>query len=270
MFGRLWQSYLGWIRAVRAMPLVGRRHGAEARLAFIAALEAGEGTEQTTSTLDWTAIRSACLKQMREVGSYCSHTIIRDLVAGQNVLKWRVDVVAPKRFHVTQEALDSALGTLRDEWVSIGDKNFQNAGFWFQTEDRNAGINESLSIDGLLQIVDSRNPDSCTLIRYEHAGYLVARYASADLAAADSLLAAYAIDAAADLEVWIEAGTKRIIKGQVSKREESQEIGRVVQAFTCFDEPIDVQPPPWLNAVPIPSGGYKGVDDRIPILRHHQ
>jgi hypothetical protein len=263
-----------WLsRADGPLSLLKRRGRSDAKLAKIVSLDTAKLTESTRADLNWETIRSECLERMLEVNSYCSRSIIEDLSAKKIVMQWRVDFVAPDRWHVTQEAEDRELGILMDEWVSIGDQNYQNSGMWFETDgDLNRKTIRCLSINGLRQIVCAGDPVATALFQHQRSTYLVARYPRALAASSDeSLFAPFAADEAApDLEIWIDVASKHVIKGVMSRNNGTGEIGRVSQVFACFNEAIRVEPPPWLNAVRDPSGGYSVVNVRLPKVHHHR
>jgi hypothetical protein len=263
-----------WLsRADGPLSLLKRRGRTDAKLAKIVSLDTAKLTESTRSDLNWKTIRLECLERMTRVNSYCSRSIIEGLSPKKIVMQWRVDFVAPERWHVTQEAEDRELGTLMDEWVSIGDQNYQNAGMWFRTEgDLNRKTTQCLSINGLMQIVCAADPVATAFFQHERSTYLVAQYPRALAVSSDaSLFAALAADeAATDLEIWIDVGSKHVIKGVMSRNNGADEIGRVSQVFACFNEAIRVEPPSWLNAVRDPSGGYTVVNVRLPKVHHHR
>ena len=77
-----------------------------------------------------------CIQAAASATSYSVRSTVRNLAepklqsSGYVSLAWRMNFQHPDRFFVTQQMFDPDMGELGDQWVSVGNKNYQNAGFW--------------------------------------------------------------------------------------------------------------------------------------------
>jgi hypothetical protein len=72
-------------------------------------------------------------------------------------------------------------------------------------------------------------------------------------------------------QIWVNTGTWLLER--VDCRAEGllpeDEDGFIVQAFTCFDEDVVVDPPPWLNVGTSSSGNMVVRGDAVAVVEHH-
>ena len=238
-----------------------------------------------TESLDWSAALTRSLDLSREARSYCSVTILKDRRQDRlkhwdhEVVRWRVDFVKPSRYHVTQQAWDWQRGELLEEWVSIAEENFQNSGFWICTEgERNQKLNQALSLEGLLAILDplrDMKPVRIGVYQDLKERYLLLEYDTP--ASGGGLLKEVCrefVGGNCHVQIWIHLKTGFLAKAQftIQGTKMDGELGDVEihKLFACHNDNIKVEPPPWLNAVQIEGNKFEIVERRIPILRHHR
>lgn len=259
-----------------------RRNRVELRLARLLELDAASLVQPGEPEVGWPALRLDCLRKMSRSRTYCSRTVVRDFtnekLAARDfiVIQWRTDFVYPDRWHVTQEAVDGELGVLWDEWITIGEYNYQNMGLWLQTANNlQEGLNRRLSLQGLMGVVTERTPDEVRARRHGPHSYMLARYPAKSLGVFASCF--WGIDEndltamnLGPLSVWVDATSKDISKGEIFAYDGSRRTGSISQVFACFEEAIEVRPPAWLNGIPGEDGGFTVTDTKVAAVPHHR
>lgn len=73
-----------------------------------------------------------------------------------------------------------------------------------------------------------------------------------------------------EVQIWLDMRTDYLVRGTIRLDGETQEGKEFCQAFTCFDQDIVVEPPPWLNLASDSAGGMIVTDEEeVPVLPHH-
>jgi hypothetical protein len=255
----------------------------EAKLRSLFLMSKESAVEDSMATVDWRDIALESQKLTQEAKSYCSHTIVKDSTAenlaptDHIVGKWRLDFVNPDRYHITQELWDVELGDIHDEWVTIGRENYENAGLWRRTDD---GVNDeqnmALRVDSMLDILRNEEPIVSEVYQYEGRRYLILNYGtplSGGVSRGFPLLCKD-LKGTCEIQTWISLETGLFVKGKILYEGETPDgefaQGEVHQMFTCYDEDVNVSPPPWINVAPDSEGNLRVVNQKVPILRHHQ
>jgi hypothetical protein len=231
---------------------------------------------------DWRDIARESQKLTQEAKSYCSHTIVKDPTA-ENLAprdyilgKWRLDFVNPDRYHISQELWDVELGDIYDEWVTIGKENYQNTGLWMRTDD---GVNDeqnmALRVDSMLDILRNEEPIVSEVYQYEGRRYLILNYGtpvSGGVIRGFPLLCKD-LKGTCEIQIWISLETGLFVKGKIVYEGKTPDgefaQGEVHQMFICYDEDVNVSPPPWVNVAPDSEGNPRVVNQKVSILRHH-
>lgn len=216
--------------------------------------------------------------------SYCSRAVIRyptdnqlesrNHIAGQ----WRADFAGPDRWHVSQEMWDSELGLVHDVWISIGKQNFQNMGLWMQDDGLEKDeLNRKLSVEYLLPILIDLEPASAATLQHHDVNYLILKYLPPipERYRNGFLQISNEPNIEWQIEIWLDMHTDDLVRGTIcgithTASEELLEI-EISQAFTCFDQDVVVEPPPWLNLSPTSEEGEMIVTDEkeVAIVSHH-
>lgn len=230
------------------------------------------------------ALVDRCRDATRATRTCCAWIVHRDpnneqlSVQGYLLNCWWIDFERPDSFLVTQQTWDKKLGNLFDQWVSVGDDTYQNAGFWLRGEKgAHRQFHEAYSIDGTFTFVEAlttSNVPSVFELRKDDSGcYFHIRYD--DPARRHGLLTSVGelVRWACTVDVWISVDDAWLNKVQVSiagvDRRGDRRYFEEHRAYGCQNERINVDPPPWLNAVPSADGKFKIIDDRVPVLHHY-
>lgn len=254
------------------------------RLSFLLGLAGDTVSPDPDATAKAKDALARAMEDVRTTESYCSQYVVKDLALTQlkdhdySAYGARIDYAAPGRYHVTQQAwLDPPGRYVYDEWISVGDENFQNMGLWFRSEDGlNAAQNQKFSLRELTQRlarigaadrIDSQTigTGSYWLLSY---GDLQRRSQLADLRLCDPLALG-----SCDLRLWIDAKSETIAKTQLTLRGTDKD-GKnlhiaINQVFGCHGEAITVTPPPRLNAVQAADGKLTITDSNVIAIPHH-
>ena len=224
-----------------------------------------------------------CAKATSKAESYCSRFSIKDksiesLKQGDYVyFKCRLDYVRPDRYHVTQTAWDPELGVLWDEWVTIENKNYQNAGLWARTEDgRNDKLNQHLSTKNLMDILLNENPVFSNTYRYRGKRYLLIEYkvqGSEDFVSPIMEACTSLLSGRCQIYMWIDLDAGFLAKGELlvqGQTTEGEHLDLAIQqVFVSYNQDIKVVPPPWLNVTMNSKGESIITNTEVPILHHH-
>jgi len=241
-----------------------------ARLDRLSSLSIETTKRVENSGIDWRELARKSEAVTGDAEAYCSRTIIRDYMleepkpADDIISQWRTDFVRPDRWHVTQQMWDPELGDLWDEWVSIGGENYQNAGLWTLTEPgQNDLLNQSLSIGSMIEFLNLV-PDALGVYSQEGTQYLLLEYSISDFR--NNPLFAVCEDVGCQVQVWIQTASGFVVKGSLQSNDSSVHID---QMYTCFNEPVEVVPPPWLNATLDSVGTLRITNTKIPVVPHY-
>ncbi len=261
----------------------GKKPSTEANLDSLRDLSKDTAIREPDNVVDPKETALHCAKVTGEARRYSSRTLLSDftdesLKPNDYVgIQWRMDFVRPDRYHVTQDMWDTERGEPRDQWVSIGKENYQNAGVWYQTEDgRNDEHNHSLVVDDLLQLLINHDPITSEVYRYGESHYLLIEYRTpipSKLFRANMEEFASLLHSDCSVHLWIDLATGFLAKGEMmvkgqTKAGEGIHIS-IQQVFTNYNEFIKVNPPPWLNAVRTAEGNLQIVERKLPLVRHH-
>ena len=256
---------------------------ATARLAELIALSKATSVEPATGFSDWSDLLSRSLELAKQASTYCSVKLVKDLRDGglkdkdYVAMRWRVDFVKPDRYHVTQTVWDAGQ-SLRDHWVSVGKENYQDIGLWMRTKDLyKEGTNQFISLSSTLKLLDtlrSVKPTNIGVYGHLHKQYLLLEYDNPASREGPLKMCALLSDGNCRIHVWISLDTALFAKAQVIVQGTSTE-GKpldleVHQAFSCYNEKISVDPPPWLNIVLDANGKGKIVNEKRVVLLHYE
>ncbi len=263
-------------------------HGAaptpNAKLSFLLGLPEKTAMPDAATSTGATNVLARAIEKARNAESYCSQYVVRDFALTQlkdhdfAAYGARIDYTAPDRYHVTQQAwLDTGSKYVFDEWVSVGDDNFQNSGLWFRTRDGvNGAQNRKLSLRELVQklarigvprgigevTVGTRNYLQYTFEALLRRGEEGERLFCGPLASGDC-----------ELRLWIDAKSETLAKAHLSLRgrgKGGKSVHVVVsQVFDCHGEAINITPPPRLNAVDAPDEKFMVTDANVAAMPHH-
>lgn len=124
-------------------------------------------------------------------------------------------------------------------------------------------LNRVLSIDSMIALL-RRKPEDVAIYSAEGTRYLVLDYSSFGIH--ENQLLAVCEDIGCQVEIWIHPPSNFVVKGTVKSNDLAMQIDQI---FTCFNEPVVVEPPPWLNATPDVDGSLRITDTRIPYVPHY-
>jgi len=223
-----------------------------------------------------------CINSVQASRSYSGRTFIRDLTA--NDLKkyryicqeWRFDYSAPNAIHVSQKFMDIELGWLYDEWITINEDHYQNAGIWMykkrsDTHESYLDRNKILKIDNLLSILKDEKPIKVVECSYKGVPYMQLIYS---LDTTHPCVSTYGFDQDykyITAHLWINQKTSMLAKGSYifDGKVPGTFRGDFQQVYTNYDASFEVKPPPWLNVEPNEDGEDIIVNTNVPIVRHY-
>ena len=193
--------------------------------------------------------------------SYCSLNIVfefsikklkhKDFIS----LYRRMDFVAPDKFHVTQDAYDAELGEVGDEWVSIGDKNYQNTGLWMPTDDRyNIEGNEALKMDKYFEILRHNKPINQEVSTKDKERYLILEYQMPLHGKLDDTFPEFPENLTSYIYLWINFDSGYFIRGELVIKEKNNIVGKYIDVYACHNENIKIEPPILNTTAPDEKG----------------
>lgn len=217
---------------------------------------------------NWSEIAASGGMNTGEARTYSSRTVFklpadprlesRNFVAGT----WRLDFQQPDRYHVSQEIWEPD-GSVYDEWVTVANREFHNAGLWAQTDEVSWGpLNQTLSVSNLVTIMQHNKAALVQGCQRGRRRYLIIEYANPVLGDTapgfrEWIEASYA-DGDCKVRVWLDMRSKLLVKGEIfGNRLEVQ------QVYANYNQNNRVDPPPWIN---VENGII--VNTKVPILRH--
>ena len=173
---------------------------------------------------------------------------------------------------------DGKLGNVFDQWVSVGEDTYQNAGLWMRGEKgAHRQFHDAYSIDGTLAFVEALAttdiPRAYEVRKDDSGSYFHFRYD--DPASRRGPLAGMEeiVQSACIVDVWLGVDDAQLKKVQISiagiDRDGNRGYSEEHRAYGCHNECVIVTPPPWINAVPSDEGGFTIIDDRVPVVEHY-
>ena len=246
----------------------------ETRLQKLINLSINTATKGTSSDVDDPkGIALKCVEKTEVARAYSTRRIFWNLTSNSRdcLIQHRCDFIAPDRYHVSQVMWDSNRELYYDEWVTLGNQHYQNAGLWtlsgnpekvnnYREDDSYLLVNYFLTV---LRIDKSVSSDS---YQYQGSNYLVLKYenTSVDLVGPEQEIK--------ELRIWISLDTyllakvELIIQGQTPKGDEI--LTEMQHAFTAYNEKIEVRPPAKFHS-PDAEGKFLIQHTEIENLPHH-
>ncbi len=228
---------------------------------------------------DWQTIVINSLKNTDEATTYSSLRVIQvySQKQPQEIMRHRLDFERPSSFFISQQAFDRKFGDLYDQWVSIEKQNYQNAGLWSRTEDeRNRGVNLSLSVKNYVEILRSNIPDNYQVYTFNNKKYLLLEFKppiSGKLSPLLKDIIEYSSEPVQNdclISIWIDIASELLTKTEVYVQDKIHGEVSFAQVFACYNEGIKVVPPPWLNTSRNPDGNLMITDQKLPMLSHFE
>jgi len=155
---------------------------------------------------------------------------------------WRGDFIRPDKIHVSQSLWDVERGLYGlDEWVTLGERTFVNAGLWgemqdLDTIDRLSNINNSLLPETVLSSLDG--------VEFDHTGRLnVGETSYAFLQT--GIREEQGIQM--QQQVWIDEKTEFVRKYRLALYEENTLVAEEIVTFMEHSDGRSIAGPEWLN-----------------------
>jgi hypothetical protein len=160
-------------------------------------------------------------------------------------VSWRADFVRPDKVHVSQSMWNDDRDTYElDEWISLDDEVFVNAGLWMKTQDREnierlTGINTRLSPETILADFVGLKIELSGLLNVDGTTYIFIQTILRDEQEAQTRE-----------QVWIDEKSKMILKHRLMYYENDVFFGEQVEAFIGHEKKLSISAPEWLNIDP--------------------
>lgn len=234
-------------------------------------------TNETISNKNVQVALERAIEFSGKLQCYCSLNIIFDFSIKELkhrdfiTLYRRMDFVAPDQFHVTQDAYDAELGMYVDEWVSIGNKNYQNTGLWMPTFDGyNAETNEALKIDFYLEILRSNKPINQEIYLKDKGRYLIVEYQMPLHGKLSDNFTELPENFTPKIYLWIDLDSGFFIRGEMVIKEENNIVSKRIDVYACYNESIKIDTP-VLNTTSEPNekGEFTIINTEISAVPHH-
>jgi hypothetical protein len=194
----------------------------------------------------------------------------------EEYMRHRIDFKRPAIFFITQRAFDSELGVLYDQWISIGKQNYQNAGLWSQTEDgRHDEINSSLTVNNYAEIIRSNTPTSHQIYSYSGKEYLILEFRTPVSGKFSPILkdildeCPESVKDSCQVTIWIDLSSELLSKAEIYIQDETHGDVAISQVFACYNEEINIEPPPWLNIKKSSNGSGVITDTKVFKIPHY-
>lgn len=217
------------------------------------------------------------ISQTSNAKSFSSIRIVSSHYGNQSeqICRHQIDFSNSNRFFVTQSTSIISQGMLYDEWVSIGEANYQNGGLWGRTEDSiHNELNFALTPQNFIEILRENYPIDYSTFFVKHEKYLILEYSAPVRGNYNSIYGdAFSScntsnDNRCHIFIWINLHTNFLTKVEVAYLEKYKLTFLIFQVFGCYNENINVTPPPWLNLRRDPWG-YTMISEEIPIMEHY-
>jgi len=235
-----------------------------------------EWNDTNQDEIDIEEVVRKCQETTSRARSYCSRIRVDDISGRQTVSQWRIDFVRPDRWFVSQEVLEPH-GTVYDQWISISSDTFHNVGFWTQAEELDrSDFNKSTSIDAYLDILNQSEPASVKRCLSNSGEHIIIQYTSPlPNERKNPWIESFnqpAEEGFSCFLVWVNTSTWHLerVDCRANGLLVEGEDGIIVQAFTCFDENVVVDPPPWLNTKTDSEGNMVITGEDIAVVEHHR
>lgn len=157
-------------------------------------------------------------------------------------ISFRADFIRPDKIHVSQSLWDDERGFYAlDEWITLGENTFVNAGIWgkfqdHETIERLSGINNSLLPETILFSFNDK--------KFENSGHL-------NVAETSFIFLQTAIEEEQGVQqqqqVWIDETTEFIRKHRLAVYEENTLVGEIITTFVEHADQHSISAPEWLN-----------------------
>jgi len=240
----------------------------EAKLANLISLSTETATRDTKIDLnDPMDIVLKCVEATGAAHAYCACQIYRDPTSERDYeIKWRLDLVKPDRFHVSQEVWDSDF----DEWVIEGDQHYRFGGLWTQVTDTgwtkaDVRISRSLLVDDFVTTLRTQQFVSAQIYHYQDNRYLLLTYE--DIDSGDLTVEKQGLE----WRIWVDLDTHLLAKAETSLKgqtPEGDEIQVEIQhAFAAYNDKIEVRPPTRFEKLDAKGRGV--IPDEVEIIPHH-
>jgi hypothetical protein len=241
----------------------------ESQLRKLLALQIKDAEPATKEQVEATVVKT--LDRDRDTRAYCAKRVVKN--DNYALGTWRLDHVCPDRWHVSQELREPGGKADYDEWITVGDKTFQNAGMWFEMEKGfNDTDNSSLTIKYYLDMLRSLVPKSAAIVQ---ARFCVLTFVPPfDQPDNPLLQVCNSVRGHCELQLWINVQSCQLVR--VALRAEGvDEDGNaldteLLHVFAAYNEPIVVEPPPWLNAARNEEGKLVVVNTEVAQVPHYE
>lgn len=206
--------------------------------------------EPTSDRNDQVVDLKRVIELSEKLQAYCSLNILidfsnkklqhRDFIT----IYRRMDFVTPDKFHVTQDAWDAELGEVDDEWISIGDKNYQNVLFWMPTDDGfNADVNKVLKMDKYFEILRHNKPIKQEVFTIEKDLYSILEYQPPLHGLSDDTFPECPNNLSCQIYLWINLDSGFFIKGEIVFKEKDDIVAKYIDVYSCYNENITIEAP---------------------------
>lgn len=279
------------VRIVRRFTSTREKEGGRTtkRLLEIVSLSVQQTEYIDAASFDWDDLIKRCLESTRSTERYCSLRIFKDLnnnsLRGVDYigLRVRADYIGPDRYHLLKAEWDGSQYAY-DEWITIGAEIYQNVGLWLRVEDTSVkernqafgGLDQSMLTDESLDFLVRATPRRYTVLSHRGTQYAMLEYNLADIQRYKGLPVKQ-LNLSPDMykvQIWFDIEhtllRKWVLHAEGSTEKGEYEHWEEMHVFAAYDEPIKIEPPPWLNAKPDAKGQLRIVDDRIPDIRFYE
>lgn len=205
--------------------------------------------------------------------SYCALDVLLDysnnkLLPRENVVIYRrIDFVAPDKYYVTHDEWDMDIGGIEDEWITIGIKNYQASGFWFEHLQGEFLLNKSFKVDSYVEILINNEPlERKILVDKEHK-FLVLEYGMPLTGKISPIFKDFLAECTSiatrdcNICLWIDMESNFLVKGEIVIWEENRIVSSHVNVYAAYNENIIIEAPVWPDEVYDKKKGILSFDD---------
>ena len=226
-------------------------NGASAELGALMRLTPASPSEDGPP-LDAAERVARCVLAMEGATAYVSRQVVRDpshAEPGDGDFVWDLEYAMPDAFRVSQTGWTDSR-EVHDEWVTIGQDFYRNAGRWQKPEDGGRFDGERmlsrwLTVSKYLPLLRTGQPKSAAVGGAEQGSYLMVEY---DPLSRDALVGILddpsppqSVHAVA--KIWIDNATDLMAKAEVSIEEGEGRRLVIEQAFASYNEGVHVERP---------------------------
>jgi len=173
-------------------------------------------------------------------------------------LSWRADGIRPSRMHVSQAGWnnDRKLYEL-DEWITLDNKTYMNAGLWFKAEDQeavkdNVQLNKELLPETFLYRLLSQGIERTGILQGEGTAYLCLETTVKEQAGT-----------LVKMQGWMEQNSNLIRKFRMAAYENNVLMGEEISSFTDAPSDLSIQAPAGIE-----TDGGEPTDSFYYIVEH--